>query len=566
MGQDPFDRIIARILARLRDNGSFESIFALVGNILKQEKSVSPVIFIDIPSDIGSKCEVFEATTGQSFDYDRNLPVLLWDDLINSSKPFLFSLENPSDAQAFWRNFSLPPQPKGWAYPVAVNSRITGYVIFIFTRLNEFPSLKEIFSVADCIEIAYSRKNPIPQHQYDSLFVGGKIVRITWEIRGDGQLFVKDISSNCGAIGYRYSEISGTNFADIVHFDDVNFIKEKFNACQSGEDFWEGKYRIVAPTGNIVWLYSYVKIGEIHGQFPFYASGLLLDISDEIKARENLKSSLQNLEWFAHAASHDLKEPTNTIVGRLRMVERALAQSAQSLTALEKLVSNEVIASPPFQDLNRLLKSSESNSIIYPVVRALKGAKRLNELIDGLLQYSRVTRHKQQVRCFESAEAISEVVDGLTEVVDKTGGTIEILTPLPQVRCDRGMFSLVIQNLIENSLKFCKPDQPTRVYISCRSQEIGGHSVLTASNLKAFEWKFTIADNGIGFDSSKFQKKVFQPFTRLHPPEEFPGTGIGLASCYKIVTLWHGKIRVSSTPGKGASFSFTVPTNRGERP
>jgi PAS domain S-box-containing protein len=559
MEQDPYSKLIGRILVRLRDNGSFESIFAMAGNILKKEKDICPLLFIDIPSDPGGLCQVFEAVTGQVTSFDRNLPVLLWDDLINSSKPFLFSLETPADGSAFWRSFSLPSQPKGWVYPVTANSRVTGYVVFIFTRLNELPPLKEMFSIANCIAIAYSRKDLTPHRHYDELFVGGKIVRVTWEFREGGVLYVQDISSNCNAIGYQYSEIIGTNFADIVHFDDVEVIKEKFNACQSGESFWEGRYRIVAPNGNILWLYSYAKVDEAQGQVPFYISGLLVDVSDEMSAREGLKASLQNLEWFAHAASHDLKEPTNTIVGRLRMVERALVQAAQSLTALEKQVTPHVVTSPEFQDLKRLLKSTESSSIIYPVVRALKGAKRLSELIDGLLQYSRVSRQKQEVKCFPSDDVISEVIDGLSEEISRTGAVVEILTPLPRVCCDRGLFILVIQNLIENSLKFRKPDRSPCIYISCRTEAVGARSALTASNLKCFSWKFTIADNGIGFDSVKFQQKVFQPFTRLHPPEQFPGTGIGLASCYKIVALWKGRIVAESTPGKGASFSFTVP-------
>ena len=229
-----------------------------------------------------------------------------------------------------------------------------------------------------------------------------------------------------------------------------------------------------------------------------------------LKARE-LERSNAELEQFAYVASHDLQEP-------LRMVA-----SYVELLALR---------------YRGRLDPDADEYIRF----ASNGAHRMQELIRDLLAYSRVGRRGKP---FESTDCSAVCATALANLQVAIGESGAVIThdPLPTVMADATQLTQVFQNLIGNAIKF-RGSEPPRIHLSARRQ--------------AAEWVFEIRDNGIGIDP-KFSGRLFQIFQRLHGHDEYAGTGIGLALCKKIVERHGGRIGVESAPGRGSTFSFTIP-------
>ena len=226
---------------------------------------------------------------------------------------------------------------------------------------------------------------------------------------------------------------------------------------------------------------------------------------------ENLRNSNRELEQFAYVASHDLREP-------LRMV-----------TSFSQLLAERYAGK---------LDTDADEFIEYIV----DGATRMDALVDDLLEFSRVT---SQARPFEPADmnaVLGDALLALSIMIRESGAEVNS-NPLPVANVDRQQMTLVFQNLISNAIKFNKTPRPV---ISVAVAEGGG------------VWTFSVKDNGIGIDPA-YREKIFDIFKRLHTRGEYPGTGIGLAICRRIVERHGGKIWVESEPGKGSTFLFTIP-------
>lgn len=246
--------------------------------------------------------------------------------------------------------------------------------------------------------------------------------------------------------------------------------------------------------------------------------GLEREIQERRQTEEELKrftaqleTSNQELEQFAYVASHDLQEPLRVVAGYLQLLERRYKGR---------------------------LDSDADEFIAF----AVDAAKRMQNLINDLLAYSRIGR---KIRPFEPTDinrVVAEAQRNVTLLVEETGAKIEV-GPLPTVMADPAQLVLVFQNLIANGIKF-HSDQPPVIQINARE--------------RPDEWEFSVRDNGIGIDP-QYSKRIFLIFQRLHTREEYPGTGIGLAICQKIVEYHDGKIWVESTVGEGTTFYFTLP-------
>lgn len=173
---------------------------------------------------------------------------------------------------------------------------------------------------------------------------------------------------------------------------------------------------------------------------------------------------------------------------------------------------------------------------------AVDGARRMHTLIHDLLAYSRVTTHGHPMRATDTAGVVREVLENLDWLIRRKGAIVNVAEPLPAVRADRTQLLQVFQNLIGNALKF-SPDPP-RVSVSARPQ--------------AGVVRFVVRDEGIGIDPAYFDK-IFLVFQRLHTRSEYPGTGIGLAVCKKVIERHGGRIGVESEVGAGSTFWFTLP-------
>jgi len=169
----------------------------------------------------------------------------------------------------------------------------------------------------------------------------------------------------------------------------------------------------------------------------------------------------------------------------------------------------------------------------------------MQALINALLTYSRVGTQAKKLDPTDCEAVLDDTVAGLRAAIKDSGARIT-RDPLPTVIGDATQLGQLFQNLIGNGIKF-HGAEPPRIHISCRRD--------------GQWWVFSVKDHGIGFDS-KYAERIFVMFQRLHAKGEYPGTGIGLAVCKKIVERHGGEIWVESRPGEGATFYFTIPTNR----
>lgn len=228
-----------------------------------------------------------------------------------------------------------------------------------------------------------------------------------------------------------------------------------------------------------------------------------------------LERSNAELEQFAYVASHDLQEP-------LRMV-------ASYTELLADTYSGK-------------LGPEADKYIGY----AAGGARRMQALINDLLEFSRVGRRGAPLANVSSEAALRHALDNLRAALGETGAAI-VHDPLPLVRGDLTQLAQVFQNLIGNALKFHGPEPPR---IEIRAQR------------DRSEWRFSVRDNGIGFDP-RYADRIFLIFQRLHGREQYRGNGIGLAVCRNIVERHGGRIWAESEPGRGSTFFFTLPVAKG---
>ena len=226
---------------------------------------------------------------------------------------------------------------------------------------------------------------------------------------------------------------------------------------------------------------------------------------------EELNRSNEELGQFANIASHDLQEP-------LRMV----ASYTQLLSTRYK----------------GKLDSDADEFISF----AVDGASRMQRLIQGLLEYSRVGTKGKDLLDTSSEEALQQALLNLRGAIEASGALVTH-DPLPPVLADEMQLIQLFQNLVGNAIKYQNPGVP-RVHIYAVKN--GGQ-----------KWIFSVQDNGLGIDSQYFEK-IFGMFQRLHKREEFDGTGIGLAICKKIVDRHGGSISVESQPGSGSTFRFAL--------
>ena len=234
----------------------------------------------------------------------------------------------------------------------------------------------------------------------------------------------------------------------------------------------------------------------------------------EQRARE-LERSNAELQQFAYVASHDLQEPLRTI------------------SSYTELIAEE------YHD--RL--DEEANEYIDFIV---DGAARMQQLIKDLLAFSRVGTRGKAFSPISCETVIQKVLVNLKLAIEERHAAVTY-DALPVVVADQSQMHQLLQNLISNALKF-RSQEPPHIHIS--------------ATLLQDKWEFCVRDNGIGIDSEYFEQ-IFEIFQRLHSRRHYDGTGIGLAICRKIVQRHGGRIWVDSSPGKGASFYFTLP-NRGE--
>jgi len=175
---------------------------------------------------------------------------------------------------------------------------------------------------------------------------------------------------------------------------------------------------------------------------------------------------------------------------------------------------------------------------------AVDGADRMQRLLHDLLSYSRVTSRGDPFAPVDTEAVLGEAMENLQLAIRESGAMVTHGS-LPVVNGDRSQLMRVFQNLIANAIKFRKGDAPPSVHVSCERRD--------------GRWRFAVQDNGIGIDRKYFER-IFLIFQRLHTRQEYPGTGLGLALCQRIVVRHGGEMWVESDVGQGTTFFFTIPT------
>ncbi len=251
---------------------------------------------------------------------------------------------------------------------------------------------------------------------------------------------------------------------------------------------------------------------------------IVRDITERKQAEEKLMKTMvelkrtnTDLEQFIKVAYHDLQEPLRMVSSYVQLLERRYKGK---------------------------LDRDADDFIRY----AVEGVNRMHSLINDLLTYSNVDTCGKPFKPVDCTEVLNHAVGSLQKAIERSRAVITH-DPLPTIIADDLQFVKLSQNLLSNAIKF-HGEEPPRIHVSAEQ--------------KKNEWLFSVHDNGIGIDP-EFTDRIFTIFQRLHGMSEYPGTGIGLAICKKIVERHGGRIWVESEPGKGSTFYFTIPKQRSER-
>jgi PAS domain S-box-containing protein len=237
----------------------------------------------------------------------------------------------------------------------------------------------------------------------------------------------------------------------------------------------------------------------------------------EVYARQLQRSNLE-LQQFAYVASHDLQEPLRAIATFCDMLRRRYR--------------------------GRLDEQADQW-----IEFAVDGARRMQALIQDLLAYSRLESRARPFAPVECEEVYGRAESNLGPAIEEAAACLTH-DPLPAIEGDSGQLVQLFQNLLGNAIKF-RSNEPVRIHVSAERSGEG--------------WLFSVRDNGIGLDP-KYGERIFELFKRLHPTDEYPGSGIGLAVCRKVVERHGGRIWVESQPGQGSAFFFTLPDERPSEP
>ena len=322
-------------------------------------------------------------------------------------------------------------------------------------------------------------------------------------------------------INFKKEEIIGKNLVELGLITGEQVIKAFDLLSKNVEGFATGpeEFVLTRKDGKKVPVEITGYPLEIRGQK--LVLGMARDISERKKSEEKLKETIHELkrsndelQQFAYITSHDLQEPLRTIASFTQLLERRYKNKMDT----------------------------DADEFIEFIIDA---ATRMKEMIQGLLDYSRIGTRGGEFNFTDTEEVLIMVLSNLHAAIMESGAKIDH-DKLPTVIADRNQLIQLFQNMVSNAIKFKKKDVTPQIYVSARKDEKRG------------EFIFSVSDNGIGLEP-QYKGKIFEVFKRLHTMDEYKGAGIGLAISKKIIERHGGRIWVESELGNGSTFYFTLP-------
>jgi len=353
---------------------------------------------------------------------------------------------------------------------------------------------------------AYRETNERFQRAFESAPAGMLLAGLDQQILRANPAF-------CQLTGYEESELRSKRWAELWYAEDRNLLDSRSRQIPGPVEV-----RLLHRDGHLVHVEWHSSIVADAAGKPQYEIIQVIDITRRKQAEEKSKQyfeelarSNRDLQHFAYVASHDLQEPLRMVRGFLELLARRYGDK---------------------------LDEQAQQYINF----AVDGASRMQALIRGLLEYSRVQSRGGPLQPVDVSKVLQQAIANLHTAIEETQARIT-WDRLPTVHGDEIQLVQLFQNLIGNAIKF-HGEKPPQIHVAVTE--------------KPSEWEFAVTDNGIGFDPAQ-ASRIFQMFQRLHPHAKYPGTGIGLALCQRIVERHGGRIWADSRPGKGATFYFTLP-------
>ena len=307
-------------------------------------------------------------------------------------------------------------------------------------------------------------------------------------------------------------------FGKLINEDDLPRFEQELKETIEKDIIHESIFRTIPIHGKIRYITFKAFVEKDHLGNPVSLIGVCMDETSSrertekhiLDLNEELLRSNKELEYFAYVASHDLQEPLRMVTSFTQLLQKCYKDKLD-------------------EDANTYINF------------AVEGSKRMSELLIGLLKYSRVNSIKKEFSDVDMNEVVKIVKSNLRLKIEESQAVIKYHN-LPVIKADANQMMQLIQNLVENGIKFGK-DLPMITI-----------SVLQEEN----RYVFSVRDNGIGIES-QYYERIFKIFQRLHTREVYDGTGVGLAICKRIVERHEGRLWVESKPGQGSEFLFEIP-------
>ncbi len=362
-------------------------------------------------------------------------------------------------------------------------------------------------------------------------------------------------------LGYKPGEVEArvSNWLKWMHPDDSNSVMEVLNKHFEKNLPYQVEFRVQKKGGDYIWVAIRGESVRDENGKPVRMAGSFSDITDRKRAEEKIKKLNEELENRVVERTDELTRSQTALlnlVDDLNEKSLQLEQSAHMLETKNKeletftySVSHDLKAplrgidgySKLLQDSYKNQFDGEANTFLTNI---RESALKMNELINDLLEYSRLERSQKTVEKIKIKHLIQSIVSIYRKELDAGNFDLKINFDEIEIETDSKGLSIALRNLIENSIKFTTGKLNPTIIINMEEDQK--------------TWILSVNDNGIGFDM-KYHQKIFDIFQRLHRVEDFPGTGIGLAMVNKAMQQMNGKARAISSPGNGATFYLEVP-------